>query len=538
MKKIRVASFFIISFLLSFISNLSVAQNANIDSLLGQLKSFNEDTNRVIFLNKISSSYLVIGEHEKGLPYLKQALKLSQNLNYKKGEATSYKNMAEYFELKSNLPRGLKNYSLALKVAKDGGDRYFASEVYNKIGSVNLSLTNYAEALVNHYQAIKIQEDLMLQYPNDTINIQAFSQTNIYIGIIYTLQKNHTEAIKSFNKSLLVSKKINHAVGIARAYNALGNAYSNADNHTEALKNYFSAVKIRQQLNDKAGLGGIYGNIGLAYQKQGDYAKAVKIYSDYLKMESELGNTTNLPSIYNNLGVIHIEAGNYQDALKNFFEVLKLLGSKAPGGNLSYAYLKLGDVYTKLKKPKDAEMYLNKALMLSKSVGFKERIKDCYEHLVRLDSSTANYRGAFENHKLYIAYRDSIDNEETKKQSLQASIQYEFDKKEIAAKAEQEKKDVITKQDKQKQKIVISLVSIVLGLVVVFSFFLYSRFRITNRQKLIIEKQKVQVDAAFLSLNQKNKEVMDSINYAGRIQKALLSSEKYISKTINRLKSI
>ena len=69
----------------------------------------------------------------------------------------------------------------------------------------------------------------------------------------------------------------------------------------------------------------------------------------------------------------------------------------------------------------------------------------------------------------------------------------------------------------------------------VFAIFMFNRFRITNRQKTIIEKQKVMVDKAYEELHEKNKEVMDSIYYAKRIQTALITSEKYIENTFTKL---
>ena len=195
----------------------------------------------------------------------------------------------------------------------------------------------------------------------------------------------------------------------------------------------------------------------------------------------------------------------------------------------------LGNAYSKLYKKKEAQHYLSKALTISIQIGNKERIKDCYMHLSSLDSANGNYKGAFENHKLFIAYRDSLNNEETQLKSLQASMQFDFDKKELAAKAAQEKKDVVVAEEKRRQKTVTLLVFCVLILVVIFSFFLFNRFKITNKQKLIIEKQKIDVDKAYEELHEKNKQVMDSINYASRIQNALLASEKYIGNTLNRL---
>ncbi len=50
-----------------------------------------------------------------------------------------------------------------------------------------------------------------------------------------------------------------------------------------------------------------------------------------------------------------------------------------------------------------------------------------------------------------------------------------------------------------------------------------------------VVKQKVEVDKAYQTLHEKNKEVMDSIHYAKRIQRSLLPTENYIAKQLNKL---
>jgi hypothetical protein len=57
---------------------------------------------------------------------------------------------------------------------------------------------------------------------------------------------------------------------------------------------------------------------------------------------------------------------------------------------------------------------------------------------------------------------------------------------------------------------------------------MFNRFRITQKQKLVIEEQKQIVD-------EKQKEIIDSINYAKRIQQAQLPTEKYINKNLSKL---
>ncbi|HYG53442.1 MAG TPA: hypothetical protein VD905_21285 [Flavobacteriales bacterium] len=58
---------------------------------------------------------------------------------------------------------------------------------------------------------------------------------------------------------------------------------------------------------------------------------------------------------------------------------------------------------------------------------------------------------------------------------------------------------------------------------------MYNRFRVTRKQKHVIEEQKGLVEL-------KQKEVMDSIHYAKRIQQALLPTEKSVTKKLKDLK--
>ncbi|HWY35002.1 MAG TPA: hypothetical protein VNX68_10170, partial [Nitrosopumilaceae archaeon] len=134
---------------------------------------------------------------------------------------------------------------------------------------------------------------------------------------------------------------------------------------------------------------------------------------------------------------------------------------------------------------------------------------------------------------------DSIFNEENSKQLGDLKTQFEVEKKEaelkVKAEAEQEKLKAVSMEEKKRQEVIIYSVGGVLLIVIIFSLFLYKRFRITQKQKLVIEEQKVLVDEAYEKLREKNKEVMDSILYARRIQRALITSDKYIDNQLNKL---
>ena len=422
---------------------------------------------------------------------------------------------------------GQNNIDSLLKLIKtDPADTHKVKHLY-KLCAEYKNIGEYNKGLFYGKQALVLAQNLDFQ--------KGVAQSYNSIGNIYNNQDNYPEALKNYFAALKIREEIKDKQGIAGSYNNIGYIYMQQGNYPEALKNHLASLKIREELNNKQGIASSYMNIGIIYYSQDNYHEALKNQLAAIKIYEESKDKGGIASVCNNIANIYKKQNNYPEALKNYFVSLRIYEEIRNKDGIAASYMNLGNLYIKLHKIQDAGTCLSKALQLSTAIGSKGVIIGSYAGLTALDSVTGNYKAAFAHHKLFVVYRDSIDNEETQKKSLQSAMQYEFDKKEIAAKAEQEKLDAITREEKQKQNIIIYSVGGVLLLVIIFSLFLFNRFRITRRQKTVIEEQKVLVDKAYETLHEKNKEVMDSINYASRIQRALITSDKYIATQLRRL---
>jgi len=83
-----------------------------------------------------------------------------------------------------------------------------------------------------------------------------------------------------------------------------------------------------------------------------------------------------------------------------------------------------------------------------------------------------------------------------------------------------------------KTKIQLIAIIVVVALLVIVSLVIYNRFRLTQRQKQIIEAKNKQTEKQKLIIEEKQKEIVDSINYAKRIQYAVLPQEETIYRSI------
>jgi tetratricopeptide (TPR) repeat protein len=359
------------------------------------------------------------------------------------------------------------------------------------------------------------------------------------MGVAFELKGNYPKSLECFLKALKVCEETGNKKGVGACYGSIGIVYKNQSDYSKALEYGLKNLKIAEELKDNRGVARCYGNIGLIYSEQNSLLKALDYHLKSLKLAKEVGDKNLIETCYSNIGIIYVEQFNYPEALTYYLSALQLSKEIDDQQGVGTCYVNLSDLYNKLANYKQAICYGDSALQITKQTDDIDNASLAYENLAIAYSKTGKYKQAYENHVKFKTLIDSIFNADNSKQLGDMKTKFEVEKKEAELKiksvAEQEKLKAVSSEEKKRQEVIIASVAGVLTVVIVFSLFLYKRFRITNRQKNIIEKQKQKVDEAYAMLHEKNKEVIDSIYYARRIQRVLITSEKYIENSLNRL---
>ncbi|MBA3648475.1 MAG: tetratricopeptide repeat protein [Chitinophagales bacterium] len=456
-----------------------------IDSLVTLLKTTTQDTAKIKALNAIAYEYRS-NDPDTAIYFANEALALATKTNDKTGMVYAYiykgiatANLGKYGE-------ALKNDTDALKICDQLSGSEKATDkskiqnlkawAYSSIANIYDEQGNYTEALKNNFAALKIREE--------TKNKVGATASYNNIGNIYATQGNYPEALKNFFAALKIKEETGDKKSIANSYNNIGSTYYNHGDYPQALKYHLAALKMRQEVGDKRGIASSYNNIGIIHDDQANYPEALKYQFDALKIQEEIGDQQGITFSFDNIGLVYMHENNYDKALNYFLDYLKSSEKIEDNSGIADAYIEIGNIYTKQEKNSDASLYLNKGLLLSKKIGSPDYIKNGYGGLARLDSAQGNFKQALEHYKLYINYRDSLFNEENTKKLVQSQMQYDFDKKESLAKAEQEKKDAIALKELQRQKLVRN--GFVSGFAVVLLFagvFFKQRNRIGKEKK-------------------------------------------------------
>jgi tetratricopeptide (TPR) repeat protein len=478
------------------------AQQKQADSLLNILKITKEDTAKIKTLYSLAFKFSQTNEYEKAMLYAENGLELAGKEYKTPGisvvKANLFSLIAAMYRDMSNYPMALQKYDEALKIHEKNKNKEGMGNTINNIGIIYWYQGNYAKAHEKYLKAYAIREEIG--------DLKGISASIWSIGMINLSQGDYKKALENYFKALKIKEQLGDKKSIAALYNNIGSVYIYQNNHKEALLQYFKAIKIMEELGEKKNLAASLNNIGVIYQEQGDYNKALEQHLKALQIREELGDDEGISISYNNLGTVYS----------------KLAGTQTSASE-------------RLKNFGKAEKYLTNTLFLSKKYGYKEWIKESYQNLTAFDSATGKWQNAYENHKLFINYRDSLLNEENTKKTVEGEMNYAFSKREEATKIEQAKKDVISVEEKQKQKIIIISVSSGLVLVLILAIVIFISLLKNKEKNRIITEQKRLVEDQNKIVEEKQKEVLDSIHYAKRIQTALITSEKYIEKNLNKL---
>lgn len=355
-----------------------------------------------------------------------------------------------------------------------------------------------------------------------------------YMNFSSTLEQRgyYPDAVKKYLEALKIYETMNNPLGQAKSLANIGGIYFIQNNYDEAIKFFIPALDFFIKANNNKWISYCYSQLGTIYSAKKDFDQALKYHRLSIRIKEEIKDRRGLSGTYINIGAMHADMKQYDSAiyyLDKGFEIKKEIDDKK---GMTICYVNYGMTYTVWKDFRNANNYFLKARSLAYEIRALRSLSDSYLGLSTTDSALGNYKSAFENYKQHIIYRDSLKNEENTRKIVQSQMQYEFDKQQASdsiKNVEQAKREALRHDQEIKQQRIYTnggLIGFLLMLVVAGVSF--RAFKNKQKANVIISEQKDLVEM-------KQKEIIDSINYAKRIQGSLLPTEKYIEKNLKRL---
>ena len=424
-------------------------------------------------------------------------------------------------QFSKNPAEGLKFAIKALDLALQSDNKKFIAKANNTLGSAYYFLGNNDSAEVYQSRALEIQLEI-----NDP---EGLGRSYANLGTIYSERGLHDKAIQYFLKAEKQFIEINYQLGLSKIYNSLGILFYNTKDFNNATKYYASGLKIARELKDETLYYSIATNLANTLSYQHKTKEALFMYMTAYNIAKRQNNFSDLATICNSICQQYLALENIQSAKKYNGEARELISKYELSNYFKIAAFGNHGILLKNDgKIKEAIIYLDSALTFAKESGDLSKQIDLHLEISRPLLKEKRYDEAMEN--IYIAneLKDSLY-----KLSLENKLA------EVNAVHNTEKKDqeisLLNNEKKNQKKINILLIVIVVVSVISLIVAVYSYIRKRKTSELI-SAQKQEVEAKNLIIERKQKEIIDSIKYAQRIQNAHLPKESYIAKNLDKLK--
>lgn len=401
-------------------------------------------------------------------------------------------------------------------------------------------------------QALKHVDNGLKKHPNLAVEKKLLSgkaSALNNLGYAYDQKGKIIESISMYSQSLQIFEKLKDKKGQAYALNNLGTISSGQEDPEKAMSYFFKALKLYEDINLEQGVAMTLNNIGVAFQsmynridsssavKDSLIAEAINYNQKAYDVLKTIENNYGMATVINNLGVQHknqalskklskTQRDSILDiALNEFNQAIFIRTRINHQVGISESLGNAGNIFLQRKLYNKAEKNGIEALSIAQEINSPEYIERAARLLSKVYQEQGRGIKALEMFQLHISMRDSLNNVETQKATIQQELKYEYEKKKALDDVKNEKLIAIEKEEKEKQIIITTATAGGLGLVIIFLTFVFNRLRVTKKQKIIIEEQKEEVEEA-------HKEITDSINYAERIQRSFLATKDILDTNL------
>ncbi|MGZ4056213.1 MAG: tetratricopeptide repeat protein, partial [Bacteroidia bacterium] len=356
------------------------------------------------------------------------------------------------------------------------------------------------------------------------------------------------------NKAFELSKKIQYKLGLAHSYTSLGEIHNAKGNYDLALKSFYDAYHIYERMGNKKAMNKLMNSIGNTYIGNKDNQKALQSFQKCYQLGIELhdsvavalssfgignvfGSMEKMDSAmyyldialplftkqkrmyaegmtYALIGQLKNTEKKYAESLTSLQKAMDLFKQSDQQYGIGVTYQSIGKTYYDSgDKKKALENYLLAYDVHLKRNAF-DNLKESCADISEVYKDLGDFENALKFHEKYTDYKDSVFNEQSRKQLLEVETQYQTENKEKEIQIKNLALEKSTAEIKNRTIFLYVFIGVSL-LFLIMAFFVYRQYNEKKKANIEIMQQKDIIE-------EKNKDITDSIRYAQYIQEAIL----------------
>jgi len=495
-----------------------------------------EDSLRQIDKHLETAQHQATRNTRSSVNHARQALTMSLKGTFKPQAARSYYHLGYAHYNLNHYDSAHTFLRKARDLSRQTNDQATLALTLNRIGNTCQLQGKFDKALENYQQALEINQQI------DNREEVARSLTNI--GSVYRTFAKYDEAIRFHLEALSIYEKTSDREGIAWASLNISRLFKLNEDYTKALEYLDSAQQIYQEIAREEGVEtGVtlcLKEYSLIYSQSGKPQKALEYSKQVLDRNQKAGNQYGIANTYFTMGKIHLKQHNYDRSLEYLEKAFHMKQNLEDPTGITAILRVIGENYMQRSSHQQARSYFQEALHYARNQNQKEEIKDIFHDLYQTHKQSNNPEEALHYYTAYSRLKDSLNNQRIS----ELEMQYDFERKQEQLRFEQKKKEAIQQARLKRQQLLTW--AFIIGFVLLFALLvvIYKSYkrkvrsnRLLARQKDEIENQRDEIEAQRNTatkqrdqIARQNRIITESIEYASRIQSAVLPQEKTIDR--------
>jgi signal transduction histidine kinase len=429
-------------FLISGLISCSVfAQIKSADSLEQRLDKVS-GKEKVDILNELTYTFITL-DNAKVIAYNQQALDLSKNLKYLKGEARAYTYRGVFEYLSGELLEGHRDLNHGLRLATQAGDQRLRGYVFLQLGNCSLEEVQMDSAFIFFKKSREVfkdstdpstlskvyrnlsalygqryQPDSQQVYLDRAIRIRRLLSDKALLIEALALKANNKLMVGDFAAAQALVLEAKKLTGIRpedgegrndiRRIEALilfqKGDFEQASLLFDSARNYFLQKSlIRKYVT-------LLIDLGQIFSKRGDYELALNNLYDAWKLSQLHHFEAEAPIIRIQMGWVNHHLGNQEQALSMVNEAMQLSPKKFLRGELANGLTLKGVVLTDLKNYTEARSCLDSVFQIYKGFGSRQGMSETLMNMGYVEVQREKYTEALPLYTESIRLAEEIPN--------------------------------------------------------------------------------------------------------------------------------
>ena len=322
---------------LTFWSGLFCFGQNSIDSLETVLKQSQDPETRTE-LSLILAKEWIIKHQDSALPYVQDALRLSKEHELEELQIEAENLMGNVLQRQSKPEEALVLYHKAIKKAEALNYQKGLAKLYNNVALIHIERGEFPEALEGFTKATRCEEVID--------NPEGKAQGLNNIGVVFYYQGDYDKALEYFLESVKVHESMQNLLSAKQGYNNIGAINEALGRHEQALIYYQRALRIAGDMDDRSELANALNNITSVYSNMENWQASEDYYMQALEVNQKAEDFYSLALVNINLGDLYAKSGQAQKSESYFLKAAQII-EEGQFKNLAYSlYEKMAHYYS------------------------------------------------------------------------------------------------------------------------------------------------------------------------------------------------